>query len=99
MPAISPVWQQMRATTGNRGQQSRFGRAHMAHTMHTSSNVTPYFWDELPEPSFPPVAPVLRTLLVPNQTYLQSLKAYVGFSDDSSTALREALPTAEPHFV
>lgn len=41
---------------------------------------------------------MLKTILVPNQTYLESLKTYVGFTDDSSVALREAHPLIAPHF-
>jgi two-component system sensor histidine kinase HydH len=40
---------------------------------------------------------MLSTTLVPDQSYLDSLKAYVGFTDQSSAALREALPVVRLH--
>jgi signal transduction histidine kinase len=40
---------------------------------------------------------MLRTVLVPGQTFLDSLKAYVGFTDQSSEALRAAHPIVAPH--
>ena len=40
---------------------------------------------------------MLSTSLVPDQSYLDSLKAYVGFTDQSSAALRDVLPVIRPH--
>ena len=40
---------------------------------------------------------MLSTTLVPDQSYLDSLKAYVGFTDQSSAALREVLPVIRRH--
>jgi two-component system, NtrC family, sensor histidine kinase HydH len=40
---------------------------------------------------------MLSTTLVPDQSYLDSLKAYVGFTDQSSAALREMLPVIRLH--
>lgn len=40
---------------------------------------------------------MLSTTLVPDQSYLDSLKDYVGFTDQSSAALREVLPTIRSH--
>jgi two-component system sensor histidine kinase HydH len=40
---------------------------------------------------------MLSTILVPDQSYLDSLKAYVGFTDQSSAALREVLPVVRLH--
>jgi signal transduction histidine kinase len=39
---------------------------------------------------------MLSTILVPDQTYLDSLKAYVGFTDQSSVTLREVFPAIAP---
>lgn len=41
---------------------------------------------------------MVRTLLVPGQSFLESLKTYVGFSDESTAALREAHAIVQPHF-
>lgn len=40
---------------------------------------------------------MLRTVLVPGQTYFESLKTYVGFTADSTAALREAHAIVAPH--
>jgi two-component system, NtrC family, sensor histidine kinase HydH len=40
---------------------------------------------------------MLRTVLVPGQTYLRSLKTYVDFTDESSALLRQARPIVAPH--
>jgi signal transduction histidine kinase len=40
---------------------------------------------------------VLKTILVPGQTYLESLKAYVGFTEESSALLRAMRPVMAPH--
>jgi signal transduction histidine kinase len=40
---------------------------------------------------------MLSTTLVPGQSYLDSLKSYVGFTDQSSAALREVLPLIRLH--
>jgi two-component system sensor histidine kinase HydH len=40
---------------------------------------------------------VLESKPVPLQTYLDSLKHYVGFTDDSSAILRQAYPVVAPH--
>jgi two-component system sensor histidine kinase HydH len=40
---------------------------------------------------------MLKTVLVPQQTYFDSLKAYVGFTDESSALLRAAYPVIAPH--
>lgn len=40
---------------------------------------------------------MLRRRLVPGETYLQSLKTYVGFTDESSGLLRAARPSVAPH--
>jgi len=40
---------------------------------------------------------VLKATLVPGQTYLQSLKDYVGFTDESSALLRAMAPVVAPH--
>jgi two-component system sensor histidine kinase HydH len=40
---------------------------------------------------------VIRTTLVPEQSYLDSLKTYVGFTDESSARLRAAYPVVAPH--
>jgi two-component system sensor histidine kinase HydH len=42
--------------------------------------------------------PVLRTTLVPSETYFESLKAYVGFDAASSAALTAVRPLVAPHF-
>jgi two-component system sensor histidine kinase HydH len=40
---------------------------------------------------------MLRTVLVPGQTYLRSLKTYVDFTDESSALLRQVRPVVAPH--
>jgi two-component system sensor histidine kinase HydH len=37
------------------------------------------------------------TVLAPDRTYLDSLKAYVGFTDESSARLRDGFPVIAPH--
>lgn len=40
---------------------------------------------------------MIRTILVPQQNYLDSLKIYVGFTEESSARLRAAYPVVAPH--
>jgi two-component system, NtrC family, sensor histidine kinase HydH len=46
----------------------------------------------------PDRSPVLRTRLVPGQTFLESLKTYVGFDQGSSATLVEVRDIVSPHF-
>jgi signal transduction histidine kinase len=41
---------------------------------------------------------VLKTVLVPGESFLESCKTYVRFDDRSSAVLRELHPAAKPHF-
>lgn len=42
---------------------------------------------------------VINTVLVPQESFLESLKTYVGFDDDSSAALREVHGVVRPRFA
>jgi signal transduction histidine kinase len=53
--------------------------------------------DDGPKAGAATLRKVLKTVLVPHQSYLDSLKTYVGFTDESSAILRTVYPVVAPH--